>query len=390
MKRLLFLLLLIPFLAALTTPEVEITSEPSHHLALENESIRVFKVEVAPHASTLMHRHRHDYFFVTLGDAHVSNEVEGKPPVDLNLADGETRFVPGNFAHVAKNLSDQPFRNATIELMQDEKLRQTPSHWPEENGVKTFPGGRIMTLFVKDGVRVSEVNLEPGAIVPSHHHDGPHLLVAVSDLDIRSDVEGMGPMPGKFKSGEVKWLPGGYTHTLTNVGKSPARFVTVEFYALLTNGLPGETKPTRCSLAVRRSLSFEAEAAARRLRSFAIFSARVRRRRISGRRLGADIKFSLVFSDGAQRCDRGTQESDIRSAARWRPRLCALDRRIRRLRPIAAANQYWQPRIFHEPRVLKRKFTHKESRTAIGLDPARMAAVSAEAGVGIGMDQRVD
>jgi len=36
-------------------------------------------------------------------------------------------------------------------------------------------------------------------------------------------------MPGKFKSGDIKWLPGGYTHTLTNVGQSPARFVTVEF-----------------------------------------------------------------------------------------------------------------------------------------------------------------
>jgi quercetin dioxygenase-like cupin family protein len=228
-RALLLVLLLIPFLAAQPATEVEITSEPPHHLALENEFIRVFQVEVAPHASTLMHRHRHDYVFVTLGDAHVSNEVEGKPPVDLKLTDGETHFVPGNFAHVAKNLSDQPFRNVTIELMQDERLRQTPSHWPEENGEKTFPGGRIKILFVKDGVRVSEVNLEPGAVVPSHHHGGPHLLVALTDLDIRSDVEGTGPMPGKFKSGDVKWLPGGYTHTLTNVGKSPARFVTVEF-----------------------------------------------------------------------------------------------------------------------------------------------------------------
>jgi hypothetical protein len=67
---------------------------------------------------------------------------------------------------------------------------------------KTFPAGRIPTVFVKDGVRVSEVNLEPGATVPSHHHDGPHLLIAITDLDIRS---------------------------LTNGGKSPARFVTVEF-----------------------------------------------------------------------------------------------------------------------------------------------------------------
>jgi len=229
MKRLLFLLLLIPFLAAQTTTEVEITAEPSHHLALENEYIRVFKVEVAPHTATLMHRHRHDYVYVTIGDAHLSNEVEGKPPADVKLSDGDTRFTPGNFAHIANNLSDQPFRNVTIELMQDDKSRQAPSHWPEESGEKTFPGGRSKILFVKDGVRVSEVNLEPGAVVPSHHHDGPHLLVAISDLDLVSDVEGKGPMPGKFKAGDIKWLPGGYTQTLTNVGKNPARLVTVEF-----------------------------------------------------------------------------------------------------------------------------------------------------------------
>lgn len=229
MKRLLLLILLIPFVAAQTTTEVEITAEPSHHFALENEYVRVFKVEVAPHISTLMHRHRHDYVFVTLGDAHVSNEVEGKPPVKLKLADGDTRFVPGNFAHIAKNLSDQPFRNVTIELLEDNKIRQAPSHWPEDSGGRTFPGGRSKILFVKDGVRVSEVNLESGAIVPSHHHDAPHLVVALTDLDLRSDIEGKGAMAGKFKSGDANWVPGGYTHTLTNVGKAPARFVTVEF-----------------------------------------------------------------------------------------------------------------------------------------------------------------
>jgi len=136
-----------------------------------------------------------------------SNQVEGKPSVDLKLSDGGTRLVAGNFAHVAKHLSD-PFRNPTIELTEDERLRPTPSHGPEDNGEKTFPGGRITTRFVKEGVRASEVNLEPVPIVPSHHRDGPHRLVAITDLDIRSDVEAMGPMPGKFKSGDVKMAAG--------------------------------------------------------------------------------------------------------------------------------------------------------------------------------------
>ncbi len=236
MKRLLIFflpVLLSLFLAAQVETEVEITAEPSHHLVVENEFVRAFKVEVAPHTLTLMHRHRHDYVYVTLGDAHVSNEVEGKPPAEVKLADGETHFVPGDFAHVATNVSDQPFRNVTVELMQDEKTRQAPSRWPEHEGSgdneKSFPGGRIKVLFVKDGARVSEVDLEPGAAVPSHHHDGPHLLIAITDLNLRSDIEDGESIAAKSNAGDVKWLAGGYTHTLTNVGKSPARFVTVEF-----------------------------------------------------------------------------------------------------------------------------------------------------------------
>jgi quercetin dioxygenase-like cupin family protein len=229
MKILLLVLPLVAFLAFAMTEAVEITAEPSHHLTLENEYVRVFKVEVAPHTATLMHRHVHDYVFVTIGNAHISNDVEGKAPVEVNLVDGETRFSAGNFAHIAKNLADQPFRNVTIELMQDEKGRSAPSHWAEESGEKSFPGGRSKILFVKDGVKVSEVNLEPGATIPSHHHDGPHLVVAVSDLDLTSDVEGVGPRPVELKAGEVKWAPGGFSHTVTNRSKQAARLVTVDF-----------------------------------------------------------------------------------------------------------------------------------------------------------------
>jgi quercetin dioxygenase-like cupin family protein len=225
-------LLIISFsvLLCAQAPEVEITAEPHHHLVLQNPFVRVFKVEVAPHAETLMHHHRHDYVFVTLGASEVENDVQGKPPATLKLNDGDTYFLPGGFAHTAKNLSDQPFRNVTIEFMQDEKAHKSPSRkWDEERGMHILEGGTQDILFVKDGVRASEIILQPGAMLPKHHHTGPHLLVAVSDLEIRSDVVGQGPMPGHFKSGDVKWLPGGYSHTVTNVGQTEAKFITLEF-----------------------------------------------------------------------------------------------------------------------------------------------------------------
>jgi quercetin dioxygenase-like cupin family protein len=232
-SRLIFpiLLLAATVLAAQSTSEVELTAEPHHHLALENKYVRVFKVEVAPHDATLMHSHHHDYVFVTLGATEVENDVKGKPPVTLKLQDGEARFVPGNFAHIARNMADTPFRNMTIEFLQDEAAHKTPPpKWDDERGLHVFTGGTQDIMFVQDGVRVSETELQPGATLPSHHHSGPHLLVAVTDLEVRSDVEGQGPMPGHLKAGDVKWLPGGYTHTLTNVGKQEARFVTLEFH----------------------------------------------------------------------------------------------------------------------------------------------------------------
>jgi len=237
MKRCVLLLFLTALLSAQSAPEVEITAEPHHHQILANDFVRVFSVEVPAHSDTLMHWHRHDYIYVTLGTTKVVNAVKGKDPVSITLADGETRFLPATFAHIARDVDDHPFKNVTIELLQDEKLRQSPAHWdpaqPDaDRGLEILHGGTQEILFVKDGVRVSEFDLQPGGMAPMQHHAGPRLLVAVTDLDLReshpNDVHP--PDLGHLVAGRVNWLPGGYSSSLTNTGKTPAKFVTLEFH----------------------------------------------------------------------------------------------------------------------------------------------------------------
>ncbi|MGC2325200.1 MAG: hypothetical protein WA604_00685 [Candidatus Sulfotelmatobacter sp.] len=223
---------LLPAQAA--APEVEITAEPHHRLVLENASIRVFNVDLPPHTESLMHWHRHDYVYVMLGPTEVVNAVEGKDPVTVKLVEGETRFTPGPFAHIARNISDQPFRNLTIEILDDARLRQSTAKWDEDRGLDILAGGTKQILFVKNGIRATEFELQPGGVVPMHHHAGPHLLVAVSDLDLRehtrSDAEAQSKRSLRSeKSGDVKWFPSGYSHSITNVGAHPAKFVTLEF-----------------------------------------------------------------------------------------------------------------------------------------------------------------
>jgi quercetin dioxygenase-like cupin family protein len=234
MKRCTLFLFLTALLTAQAAQEVEITAESHHQLVLANDQVRVFNVEIPPHAETLMHWHRHDYIYVTLGRSKVVNSVKGKDPVSLEMQDGQSGFLPGNFAHTARNLSGEPYRNVTIELLQDDKLRHSAVPWdvahPEEDrGLDILTGGTKEILFVKDGVRVSEFELQPGAVLPLHHHGGPYLVVALTDYEMRSDVEGKGSKRITMKRGESQWTAGGYSHILTNSGQSPAKFVTLEF-----------------------------------------------------------------------------------------------------------------------------------------------------------------
>jgi quercetin dioxygenase-like cupin family protein len=228
-------LLLTSLVAAQTAAPavVPVAEEPAHHLAFENEYVRVFKVEVAPHAATLMHRHDRDYAFVTLGESEVISERQGEKPVTLKLKDGETRFTKGGFAHIARNLSDKPFRNVTIEIL------RAPGSFICGTGQGVCAGGagcvshagcwQWSGIVESDKYLVRRVTIDPGGTVELHEHTGPHLVVAVSDLHLRNNVEGQQPAELTLAGGDIKWVPNRFKHSVTNIGKEPARLVSVEF-----------------------------------------------------------------------------------------------------------------------------------------------------------------
>src|SRR5579859_1933188 len=235
MKRCALFLFLVAIGTAQPAPEVEITAEPHHHQVLVNDQVRVFNVDVPAHSDTLMHWHRHDYIYVTLGTTKVVNAVKGKDPVSITLADGDTRFLPATFAHIARNLDDHPFKNVTIELLQDEKLRQSTAKWDEDRGLDILTGGTKEILFVKDGVRASEFELQPNAAVPGGSHPHPMLLVALTDSDLYTqdprshDSHTAIPPATHFKTGDSAWLPLGFRQPIVNASPHVAKFVTLEF-----------------------------------------------------------------------------------------------------------------------------------------------------------------
>jgi quercetin dioxygenase-like cupin family protein len=78
-------------------------------------------------------------------------------------------------------------------------------------------------------VIVSSINLAPheANAVHTHHHD--MIAVFVNGGRVRNTVEGKAPEMETPSAGDVRFIPGGYTHTVTNEGTGPFHAVVVEF-----------------------------------------------------------------------------------------------------------------------------------------------------------------
>ena len=181
----------------------DIFHEPHHHFAYKSPNVTAWDVQVPPHTSTLMHEHKYDYLFVTLGGpATITSAAYRGLTTHLSLQDGEIRYAPGPLIHVARNDGDLPFHNVTIELTQ--------------------PSTHVMQcdspcVYKSDEWTVYSMTLAPG----EHVDTKDAFLVAVSYVNLAHGRE----QPIRGGPGKI-----GDTHNpLTNAGTADARFVMLEF-----------------------------------------------------------------------------------------------------------------------------------------------------------------
>jgi quercetin dioxygenase-like cupin family protein len=137
---------------------VPIEQEPRHHLVFENEFVRAFAVEIAPHERTLCHHHPNDYLlYVALG-AKIISAARDEEPKRLNYRDGECELAPAGLVHVVENLADSPFRNIVVELLPAaSSLRRGGDPRPLNGDAK------IDRIFDDERAAILSLELEPSA-----------------------------------------------------------------------------------------------------------------------------------------------------------------------------------------------------------------------------------
>jgi hypothetical protein len=96
---------------------ISLASEPHHHLAMHNEYVNVYEVQVAPGDSVRLHRHDTDAISLSLSESLVTVRSPGKPDVQQKLTNGQIRLQARGYVHSTSVDGDTPFRNVTVELL---------------------------------------------------------------------------------------------------------------------------------------------------------------------------------------------------------------------------------------------------------------------------------
>jgi mannose-6-phosphate isomerase-like protein (cupin superfamily) len=198
---------------------------------LENDRVRVFRVEIAPRSATSIDTHHHDYLLISLGKSKV--EVSGPgSSFPLEMDDGEMQVINGGWSHQLKNESDEKMRLIEVEVQRDVHPGRavcglTARECTDGRFEKTDSGTYTQsTLFETDTVSLARVQLGPGGPLPSHSHHRPHVMVALDEAQLQEDSAISRTL--HLNDGEAFWFGPDVTHVITNTGKQDVRLLTLE------------------------------------------------------------------------------------------------------------------------------------------------------------------
>jgi hypothetical protein len=206
--------------------------EPHHHMVYEDSTIRVLRVRVPAHDTTLLHEHDPDYFWIALGASTLVNAKPGTPDATVTSPDLAFHYSFGNFAHVARNPGDGPFDNITVELLGaqtdvrnlcEPAVANKPLDCPTASGSSEyFNGAAEHPALASTQLRVSLLTVPPGETVKPTARARHTWIIALDTVDTRSNLAI--ERGGKWVGGTMR---GGDTWVIANRGRAPVRMIAV-------------------------------------------------------------------------------------------------------------------------------------------------------------------
>jgi len=202
---------------------IPIEKEPHHSLAFENDRVRVLHLQLQSNEVTKTHKHPSFYAYFSLQPVTISNEVAGHAPVITQLEPGKLRTSKGGFNVAEKNISS---RQADIFVVQPMKSDGNGFGTPL---TMTMHDAGIIEQYTGPVMRVYSVGIASGGRLEKHTEAYDSLVIALADSNIRETIPDNSPVDWNMKSGEIRWIPRGTTHSEINMGSTPAALIVFEF-----------------------------------------------------------------------------------------------------------------------------------------------------------------
>ena len=210
-------------------------AEPHHHLALKNEYVKVYQVEVAPRDSVKLHRHDTDAISLSLSDSLVTVHFPGKTDVQQKLVYGQIRLQARGYVHSTLVEGEVPFRNVTVELLlpqakERNRCAQVIAGQPLDCPAAQA-GGRLLSLgqpqFETDQTYIGLVRVPPHERVVVEEPGRATLLVALDGGAVRRSETGG---ESSLRAGDFAWVDQGKAgETFRNDSGKEVRFVSFAF-----------------------------------------------------------------------------------------------------------------------------------------------------------------
>jgi uncharacterized Zn-binding protein involved in type VI secretion len=211
---------------------ITMDKEPHHHLALRNEYVKVFKVEVSPGDSIVLHRHDQDTVAIAIGDQEVTVGIPGKPDVHQKNADAQIRLQRSGYVHSTHVDGDKPYHTVAVELLHAQTnfhnvcaavLPDQPLDCPDPPA-NSSSDNASKTLLESGETRVRLLRVPAGENMIFGGLKYSMLIVALDPTALSPTSEN--GTDQTLKPGEFLWFSeGGASQVFKNNGKSEVRLV---------------------------------------------------------------------------------------------------------------------------------------------------------------------
>jgi len=231
-------LLPVPLLAQ-APPVITMDQETHHKLAMKNNFVKVFEIELAPGDAIAMHRHDHDEVSIVLDGATIVSTTPGQADVLTIAKAGDVSFERSEMVHSIRNIGQTAFRSFAIDLQRSQAGarnlcgKQIPDLKPDcPAAIEADSTGPRVDLpqFETDQVRVTLTRVRPQQQAKFGESGRDDLIVTMDEAAIVVSAGKGAASNQTLASGSPVWIPRrGSGRVLKNISDKELRVLTIAF-----------------------------------------------------------------------------------------------------------------------------------------------------------------